>query len=181
MRKKESGLLSLEASIVVVIFLFLMLYLYSFFIVFEARNAIGHSMLAAVDSVAFDAYAPDKVVDGEGLSTVYGLVYGAVEDLNLFDHQGFTNWETGEIDAPAVVKERFLAYLSGSGKNTGEAEQTLNRLHIVGGVSGLDFSKSHVSDDKLYVTVEYSLDYTFQVFGLKGVKMRQSCCSKIWK
>ncbi len=173
--------MSLEASIVVVIFLFLMLYLYSFFIIFEARNMIGHCLLSSADSVSFDTYASDKVMDGEGLSNIYGALYGIGKDLGLSDEKGFTSWNERDENTAEVVKERFLAYLSGNGKEQGEAEKILKRLHIVGGVGGLDFSGTEIKDDKLYATVDYSIEYTFQVFGLKSLHMRQSCCSKIWK
>ncbi len=67
-KRRDSGLLSLEASISLTIFIFLMLFMYSFFVVFEAQNAIAHVLLNTADSMSKDIYSNKKLLDCGGFS-----------------------------------------------------------------------------------------------------------------
>ena len=78
-----------------------------------------------------------------------------------------------------AIKERFVAYLSGG--STSEADKILKRYHIVNGINGLDFSGSHISSGKIYLSVKYKLEYEYNAFGLGTLEMEQSACSKTWK
>ena len=187
MKKGERGLLSLEACISVTIFIFFMLFLYSFFVVFEARNMMAHTVLATTKSLSLDSYWSSKMLDT-----------GSVTDFASFlsqlygDEAGFAKKEKwheldekkGETFDTNIVKERFIAYLSGEEIGSGatpEADKLLKRYHVVNGVDGLDFSQSTVESGCVKVVVTYELEYEFDVFGLDPLKMQQSACSKLWK
>lgn len=71
---KESGLLSLEASICLTLFIFLMLFMYSFFVVFEARNVIAHATLATTKSMALDVYETEKVTGSRDMASWLGPI-----------------------------------------------------------------------------------------------------------
>lgn len=86
-RSKESGLLSLEASIVLTIFIFFMLFLYSFFVFFEARNEMAHVLLSTCDSLSFDTYE-NGTGSVDNISALFKGIYGAYADSNSV---GFTN------------------------------------------------------------------------------------------
>lgn len=186
---KESGLLSLEACIAVTIFIFLMLFMYSFFVVFEARNAIGHAVLATTDSLALDAY--DNSVNKDNrtdsmntLMTVFTGVYQYAGDDNTAFLDERLWYETDGAGAAKgyfqdVIRERFLAYLTaGEGDR---AEEILQRYHIQNGVAGLDFSESKTSGGNLYLSVKYTIEYEFQVFNLDVLEMEQKACSRLWE
>jgi hypothetical protein len=187
--RQEQGVLSLEASIVVTIFIFLMLYLYSFFVVFEARNQIGHAVLAATNSLSIDAYANSTLGDSKTVGQVFYRLYTQNSSEN--DFTSSTKWyesstttdENGEttLDADflATIETRFYAYLAGG--DADKAENVAERYHIKNGLNGFDFSASYVDDDKLYFSVKYTIEYEFQVFGLSGLDMEQSACSRLWK
>lgn len=188
-RIKESGLLSLEACISVTIFIFLMLFMYSFFVVFEARNAIGHAVLATTDSLALDAY--DNSVNKDTrtdsmqiLKNIFEGVYGnSGEDSTDFIDERL--WYESEESGAAkgyfqdVIQKRFLAYLTAG--ESGRAEEILQRYHIQGGIAGLDFSESKTDGNNLYLCVKYTIEYEFQVFNLDVLKMEQKACSRLWK
>jgi len=188
--KNESGLLSLEASIAVTIFIFLMLFLYSFFVVFEVRNEIGHTVLSTANSLAFDGYENSNLGDSDTLGQIIYNIYGNstndnndfsdyrtwYDDSTVTDEDGNTSLSNDFSDA---LKNRFLAYLTGG--NPDNAEAILKRYHIQGGVDGLDFSGSKVEDGKLYVSVKYEIEYEFNVFNLGNNEFEQSACSKLWK
>lgn len=191
-RADERGLLSLGACISVTIFIFLMLYMYSFFVVFEARNAIGHAVLATANSLSLDAYANnaegkyDKLENSikDFLNKIFELPSQATDfsdESKWYDDSTVTGAD-GSVSASAdfsnAIKRRFLAYLGGG--DSKRADEVLRRYHIQNGVEGLDFSGSRVEGKNLYLTVRYTIEYEFQVFGLEGVRMEQSACSKLW-
>lgn len=78
-----------------------------------------------------------------------------------------------------TLRERFVAYLSGGDEE--EANDILERYHIVGGINGLDFSNSHIASGKIYVSVRYTIEYEYNLFGLGQLELEQSSCSKIWQ
>ena len=184
----EKGLLSLEACIAVTIFIFLMLFLYSFFVVFEARNRVAHAVLATANSMALDAYENETLGASGTISQILFSVYGqSADEVNGFtSYRAWYNNATFQDDSgqtvlseefSEVIKERFLAYLAGDANS---AAEVLELCHIKDGADGLDFSGSHVSDDNLYLSVKYQIEYEFQVFGLGALEMEQQACSRIW-
>lgn len=181
----ERGLLSLEASIALTIFIFLMLFMYSFFVVFEARNAIAHAALATANSLSLDAYGNDRLSGGGTVAQIFSALYGASGETG----NGFVDsrlWYKDAVgadgslsaDFESVLRTRFLAYL-GSGDRS-RAEEVLERCHIQNGAEGLDFSGSYTDGKDLHFSVRYEIEYEFQVFNLGALKMEQKCCSKLW-
>ncbi len=175
---RQSGLLSLEACIVVTLFLFLMLFLYSFFVVFEARNEIGHVLLSTADSLALDPFANESMADPDSLQGIIYGIYGSMSSGNgtFFNTE---KWYEDETLMAEEIRNRFLAYLAE--RKQSDAQEVLKRLHVVDGPNGLDFSKSKLDGDELKLVVEYEINYEFQLFGFKGAKFSQSCSSKLWK
>lgn len=188
--KSEKGLLSLEACIAVTIFIFLMLFLYSFFVVFEVRNEMGHVTLATANSMSLDAYENDTLGESDTIGQIFYNVYGQATNSQN-DFTDFRKWyddstvtdENGNVTLSAefadVVKARFIAYLTSG--DADKAEEILKRYHVVNGVDGLDFSGSHISDGKLYLSVKYEIEYEFNVFNLGSNKFEHKVCSKLWK
>lgn len=180
----ERGLLSLEASIAVTVFIFLMLFMYSFFVVFESRNAIGHAVLATTNSLSLDAYGNTKLGDADTVAQIFYGVYGSAgNDSEFVDRRTWYEdaaTEDGGISADfeSAIRTRFLAYLGGGSGS--QAEEVLERYHVQGGVEGLDFSNSHTDGENLYLSVQYTIEYEFQVFNLDVLHMEQKACSKLW-
>ena len=73
--KKSAGSMSLEASICLTIFIFLMLFLYSFFVVFEARNKLAHTLLSTADSLSYDVYETNTISGSNDLGTLMHEIY----------------------------------------------------------------------------------------------------------
>lgn len=208
--KKENGLLSLEASIVVTIFLFLMLFLYSFFVVFEARNQMAHALLATTNSLSLDAYENEKMGNSNNLTE---LLFGIYKIANSND-DGFVSYELWhrvekkDVDGiwnetiyipnsgQEIVADEFgsIAAVSSTlesvikerfiaylgGGSEEKTNQILERYHIVGGINGVDFTGSYIESGKLYIKITYTLEYEFDFGGLGTIQMEQSACSKIW-
>ena len=190
-KNTQSGLLSLEACISVTVFIFLMLFLYSLFIVFEARNLVGHAVLAAANSLSLDAYSGGTDLQSGSAKAVFDQLYAA--PLNpyaaAFTDSGkwYENATSEAADGTTVlsadfqgaIESRVLAYLGAGDRQ--DAKSLLERFHIKDGAAGLDFSGSHMESDDLYLCVTYTIEYEFQVFNLKGVEMKQEVCSRRWQ
>lgn len=184
-RSSDCGLLSLEASIAVTIFIFLMLFMYSFFVVFEARNAIGHAVLATTNSLSLDAYGNTKLGDADTVAKIFYGVYGSAGsnssefvDRHLWHKDAVSDDGALSGDFENAIRTRFLAYLGGG--SSARAEEVLERYHIQNGVEGLDFSNSRTDGTNLYLSVQYTIEYEFQVFNLDVLHMEQKACSKLW-
>lgn len=177
-----SGLLSLEACISVLIFMMMMLILAGLFRMFMAQNATAHAALETAQSLSLDAYAGKKIGNGS-LDSVGDLINGLFGLFNDDDFSSYDNWFGEEADQDAnveeVVKRRFTAYLSGG--DTSGADELLERLNVVDGLEGIDFSGSRVENGKLYVSVKYKLKYDFQIGGLGQVEVEQEACAKLWQ
>lgn len=208
---KESGLLSLEASITLTIFIFMMLFLYSFFVVFEARNEMAHVTLSVADSLSLDGIYNSKNIDSETVAKLLTQIFGKkANDMAYFtDNRAWYDDDSATKNDAAlkasgtqttgksgpgsgggsrsssdslfeeVIRKRYIAYLAGGDRDM--AEKVLKRLHIKGGVNGLDFSGSYVVGGELHLKVKYELEYEFKVFGIGVGKFEHSVCSKLWK
>lgn len=185
---REGGLLSLEASIAVTIFIFLMLFMYSFFVVFEARNTIGHAVLATANSLSLDAYINSEYGEADTIiKPIFNAMYGSAGSgsSGFVNSQPWYNSSTqgdGSLSADfeSAIQTRFYAYLGGG--SDAEAGEVLRRYHIQNGKEGLDFSNSYVdADGNLHLSVQYTIKYEFQVFNLDALNMEQKACSKLWK
>lgn len=176
--RSTSGLLSLEASIALTIFMYLMLLMFSFLVVFEARNEIAHVLLTTSDSLALDAFANESPKENSVQDILFGLYGSSTNSEGTFTDSD--KWYDREAkDMKETIEDRFVAYLAGSSPD--EADRILRSLNVQKGLQGLDFSKSYVEGDKLYVNVTYTIEYEFQFFGFKSLEVSQSCCSKLWK
>lgn len=186
----ENGLLSLEACITLPIFMFMMFFLYSFFVVFEARNEMAHVLLSTADSLALDACENSGLGESGTVGQVLYNFYGMSTNANnpFTDYRTWYDTTTVEnedgstaIDGTFedIIRTRFAAYLTGG--DLSKTEEILKRYHVKGGSAGLDFSASHVSGGKLYLSLKYTLEYEFHVFDGGEVTFEQSVCSKLWK
>ena len=72
--KKERGVISLEASIVLPLFIFLLLFFYGFIVSFSGQQAICHSIVQSADSLSLDTYALERInSDNKGEELITNL------------------------------------------------------------------------------------------------------------
>lgn len=186
-KESETGVITLEACISVLSFLVLMLLLSGLFIMFMAQNMTAHVVLQTSESLSIDAYAAEKIGTGGKESVSEILVSVGDFIAGLFGKEDnnpeFTTrekWYDGsEKEIATTIKTRFVAYLSGGDESA--ADEQLERMNIVNGLDGLDFSNSYVRDNTLYIVLDYELEYDFNIWGLGKVPVKQTTCSKLWK
>lgn len=188
-KHSNSGVITLEACVVVVSFLILMLLLSSLFLIFMAQNITSHVALQATQSLATEVYSIDKLLlESSADATNVGDFLGdLIRDLSNVDtdaREDKTNFNFEakwyeQDDVSEAVKSRFVGYLNGG--NEEEASSFLKNLNIVNGLDGLDFSGSYVENDTLYVNLKYEMEYDFQPANMENIKVEQTACSKLWK
>lgn len=184
--KNECGAVTLEACISVLSFLILMLLLSSLFVMFMAQNVTAHTVLQTSQSLSLENYTIEKMVLSDGkvgsvsdyLADFVKHLFGSSEkNPNFVTEAHWTSLDSTAIGE--IAKTRFVGYLSGGDKE--KADEYLEMLNVVDGLDGLDFSKSYVSDDTLYIVLNYQLEYDFNIWNLGIVDVEQNTCSKLWK
>lgn len=187
MKKKDiKGVITLEACVAVLSFLILMLLLSSLFVMFMAQNVTSHTILQTSQSLSMDVYSTEQLsVDsgsvgsvGDYLGQFVTSLFGSSDENPAFVTDD--KWYEGENEKIAqAVKTRFVGYLTGG--NETEADEFLERMNIVDGLDGLDFTGSYVDNDTLYIVLKYNLEYDFNIWNVGKVEVEQTTCSKLWK
>lgn len=193
--KKERGVISLEASIVLPLFIFLLLFFYGFIVSFSGQQAICHSIVQSADSLSLDTYALERINSdnkGEELitnlySTVSGFIYN--NELKL-DNSYFASKEKWYADSSKTiteVKKRFTGFLVGDDGSDedikGRADRLLKYVGVQNGYDGLDFSETTIDEanNTLNIVVKYKEEYVFNFQGLLAFDRRQEFKVKLWK
>ena len=143
-----------------------------------------------------DWYKSKKLSSGSSGGNFDGNIYASEEARAEADRKaqeeseknGLTNLETRDVygnltsavnsDLERAIEDRFIAYLAGGDRDY--ADKFLDRLHIKGGVDGLDFSSSYIASGKLTVVLKCSIEYEFNFFGLSDLPVELKACSKLW-
>lgn len=185
MTKQESqrGSMTLETAIVLPIFFFLLLFIYSLFGIFSAHNQITHALVQSAKSLSLDPYIYDET---ELLGESTFKFWGSLGDiaLNIFRadndeyYMSTTDWYNQGDGAEAVVRKRFVGYLSGGDENA--AQEKLEGLRVIDGLNGIDFTVS-VADDMLTIKIDYTLKFLFDFWEFGEMPVSQSIQVKLWK
>ena len=173
MKKKEQGILTIEASIVLTLCVMFMLFLFSFARVYNAQSLVSHALIQSSDSVALESYLRER--------TLTGSETDVIELANRF--MGTTSIKAGSYtslrsaDVYQIAKEKFVYAV---GKSESEADAKLKNLGVKDGLSGIDFSASHVDlgNDDVVVYVTYNIEMQFPVFGKDEITVTKAAKSK---
>lgn len=188
-KRSQEGTITLEACVSVFAFLILMLLLSGLFLMFMAQNVTGHAILQTSQSLSFDSYTTDHMKTDKDANPGVGSVGQALGDFvtglfgNPDNNPYFVTddawYATVDKDISSVLKKRFVGYLAGGDED--KADEYLENMNIKDGLDGLDFSKSYVKDDTLYIVLNYELEYYFTIGDLGNVAVEQTTSSKLWK
>lgn len=173
MKKKEQGILTIEASIVLTLCVMFMLFLFSFARVYNAQSLVSHALIQSSDAVALESYLRER--------TLTGSETDVIELANRF--MGTTSIKAGSYtslrsaDVSQIAKEKFVYAV---GKSESEADAKLKNLGVKDGLSGIDFSASHIDlgNDDVVVYVTYNIEMQFPVFGKDEITVTKAAKSK---
>lgn len=182
LRKKDEGMIALEATISLVFFSFVMLALYSLVTFYMAQSIIGHALVESCQSLSLETYATDQLSSSWTLGGQLTYLLNAVEADGQFVSNQKWFKETYGTDAQVVnvCRTRFMCYLGGGDESN--ADKMLRGLGIRGGSGGMDFSASKLADSDLTMAVSYEIQLLFGVERLNLFRFQttQSACSRIW-
>lgn len=191
---REQGSLILETSIVLPIFILIMVFILGIFNVVYAQNQMVHTLVQMSSSLSMDSYLTGKVnsiekVEGgfDGLDDVFIELKRNV----IGNDPHFTSkkeWFYLDADHPlergtvatadsTIAKNRFIGYLTGGDEKA--AEKRLDALGVVNGLNGMTFTMQYDGTDVI-VTIEYTLQFWADYFGIGKVPMKQTIRAKRW-
>lgn len=188
-KKREQGVVSLEACIVLPIFLLLLLFFYGFIVFFTGHHILSHTLIQSAQSLSLDPYATERLSEDleeeEGCGDLIEAVYAGAftgGDKYFSSNEKWYNGENNELMLE-TVRNRFLGYLVGGG-TTSEVESLADKkLKIIGvnnGLDGLDFSETEIVDGELIVTIKYKQEFIFNFQGLAAFDRKQSIHITLW-
>ncbi len=181
-KRNDTGVVSLEACIVLPIFFFLILFFYGFMFLFAGEQIVNHAMLQSAVSLSLDSYAADKL-DGvsEFDEMIYNTVGYAIENGKV-SHASNQKWYDDPTSTQQEIKDRFISYVANGDEKY--ASKKLEQFGIVGGLDGISFSECKVEgtgrDKVLTITIEYEQKYIMDAFGLLSYDREKTITQKMW-
>jgi len=172
---KESGVLTIEASIALTLFAFMMLFVFNFGNVYRAQNIISHGTLETSKSLAIESYYRESITN----TSIGAMLYFASQ-LGFGDGGTASYLSLGDsgTDFIGTVRQNFAYSIADSVE---DADSLLKSVGIEKGLDGIDFSMSQVSDSNIIVSAQYTVKLQFNFFGAKEIPMSKVAMTKAFK
>lgn len=173
MKKREQGVLTVEASIVLTLCLLFILFLFSFARVYSAQSVVSHAVLQASDAVALESYLREETLNGSEADVTE--LANRLMGTTSITADSYTSLRSADV--PKIAKQKFTYAI---GKNEAEADAKLKKLGVKDGLSGVDFSasKTNLGDDDVLVYATYTIEMQFPVFGMDEITVTKAAKSK---
>lgn len=173
-RNNESGILSLEAAMLMPLFIMLMLFIYGFMIFFAGSQLMSHAALQTAQSLSLDSYSNEKIASAGHDA----LLEFTVNGRNLFSN-GFAadvGWYKEPTKVKKAVENRFKAYLL-----NGDNADKNGLLKFIGIENGeIDYSGCNVDNGVLTIKIKYKQSFMFNVFDLMNFDRTITVKAKMW-
>lgn len=180
--KKDAGVVSLEACIVLPIFFFLILFFYGFMFLFAGEQIVNHALIQSAVSLSLDSYSVDKLSDSTNVDKMLQSALDYVMQGSDTPHSSRQKWYESESDTQQEVRKRFVSYVANGDEEY--ASKKLEQFGIVGGLDGIGFSECKVEgtdgDKILTITIEYEQKYIMDAFGLLSYDREKTITQKMW-
>lgn len=172
-KKREQGVLTIEASLVLSVITLLILFLFSFSRVYRAQSVVSHAVLQATDAVALESYLRETAFDGDAAKITE--LAGKISGSTTMSADNFKSLRSASL--PEVAAEKFSLALSNT---DAEAGKILKSLGVKDGLAGVNFATSHIDLDNndVIVYADYVIEMQFPVFGLSEFKVSKSAKAK---
>ena len=172
-KKRQQGILTVEASIVLTLLILLVLFLFSFGRVYRAQSLVSHATLQAADAVALESYLRETALQSDASDVLY--LASSLTDSTSLSAENLESLRSADI--PKVAREKFITAVSNSESN---ADEKLKNLGVKDGLSGIDFSECKVDlgNDDVIVAITYTIEMQFPVFGADELTVTKSAKAK---
>lgn len=178
--RSETGVISLEACIVVPMFVFLILFFYGLIIMFTGQQYMCHSLIQCAESLSLDSYANETGMSIENMENgedLVGALYAGILTMGNKNFSSTSRWYRDSSKLKSTIKDRFIGFLVGKG---GDADGTLKTIGVKDGVNGIDFGESKVEDGVLTLVLKYKQEFIFNFGGLASFDRKMSLQVKMW-
>lgn len=173
MKKREQGILTIEASIVLTLMLLFILFLFSFGRVYRAQSLVSHASLQSADAVALESYLRETALQADAAEVVYLASHMA--DSTAISTESLESLRSADL--PKIVREKFIAAIAPS---EAEADAKLRSMGVKDGLSGIDFSacKMDLAKEDVIVAIKYTIEMQFPVFGFQEISATKAAKAK---
>lgn len=173
MKKREHGVLTVEASIVLTLCILFILFLFGFARVYSAQSMVSHAVLQSADAVALESYFREETLTGseEDVAELVNRFLGTTS-ITADSYESLRS-----ADVPKIAKEKFIYAIDSSEAG---ADEKLKKLGVKDGLAGVDFSASRMDlgNDDVLVYVTYTVELQFPVFGMEEITITKAAKSK---
>lgn len=180
--QNDTGVVSLEACIVLPIFFFLILFFYGFMFLFAGEQIVNHALMQSAVSLSLDSYSVDKLSDSTNVDKMLQSALDYVMQEDDTPHSSREKWYESAADTQQEVRERFVSYVANGDEEY--ASRKLEQFGIVGGLDGISFFECKVEgtdrDKVLTITIEYEQKYIMDAFGLLSYDREKTITQKMW-
>lgn len=173
MKKREQGILSVEASIVLTLMLLFILFLFSFGRVYRAQNLVSHAALQSADAVALESYLRETALQADTSEVVY--LANQITDSSAISAESLESLRSANL--PKIARQKFIAAIASS---EAKADEKLRSMGVKDGLAGIDFSecKMDLSSDDVIIAVTYTIEMQFPVFGYDEITVTKAAKAK---
>lgn len=173
MKKREQGLLTVEASLVLTFFTMFVLFLFSFARIYSAQGLVSHAAIQTADAVAIESYLRESAFEGDAEDVLH--LASKLTESDSLSIESFESLRTADV--PKLSKEKFITAIA---KTEEEADAKLRSMGVKDGITGIDFSecKMDLSKDDVIVAVSYTIELQFPVFNKSEIQVTKTAKAK---
>ncbi len=173
MKKRESGVLTIEASLVLTLTLLVILFLFSFARLYSAQSMVSHAVLQSSDAVAMESYLRETTFNGDPQDVA--KLANKITGSSTVTEDSFVSLRSADI--PNIVQSKFVTAIS---ETESQADTILKKLGVKDGVSGVDFSSSRIdlNNNEVIVLADYTVELQFPLFGMKELELTKAAKAK---
>lgn len=173
MKKREQGILTVEASIVLTLMLLFILFLFSFGRVYRAQNLVSHATLQSADAVALESYLRETALQSDVSEVVH--LASHITESSAISAESLESLRSANL--PKIARQKFIAAIASS---EAKADEKLKSMGVKNGLAGVDFSecKMDLANDDVIIAIKYTIEMQFPVFGFNEITVTKAAKAK---
>ena len=173
MKKREQGILTVEASIVLTLMLLFILFLFSFGRVYRAQNLVSHATLQSADAVALESYLRETALQTDVSEVVH--LASHITESSAISAESLESLRSANL--PKIARQKFIAAIASS---EAKADEKLKSMGVKNGLAGVDFSecKMDLANDDVIIAIRYTIEMQFPVFGFNEITVTKAAKAK---
>lgn len=195
-KKNQSGVITIEASLSFMIFMFLIMFIYCFSNVYIAQNTINHATIQAAQRIALESYGREKLGNSTVLKSANGVKNTVENTVNTFSNVFFNKdggFELSFMDSVTpidsasqlehLIKKAMIESMvqSGLGSNADtDADNKLKSIGIDKAWDDISFSGTKLTTKDIIIVVTYDVHLKYPFMGIDKITITKSAKSRLF-